>query len=538
MQRSAARRWLAATGIAAALVVSSAVPAAAEPAPTPALGVVLPDTLIAADSPGTETDPVVVVSQSTILHNLTLKYDVSDVADLVDIGFNDSYCDIDASVITCVYEEESVDPWGSSYIGLTIVPKAGAADGDEGDLKVTASADGLAAVSDTAKVSIGEGVDLAAEIAPDLSQAPGAAYEEKVGVQNVGAVTAHGAVLLFYGDYAIEAGATRYSNCTYDGDQYRACTFEGDLASGKSYGSTFPFRLRADTAAPGRDFIEFVWLTPAEWAAQKTFLQKMGYGDVIGQPGSGPAISLAEKAKAPVEQPEAAAAKSANSPKQVDEDPSNNWTDSTITVTGNQKADVSAFGDTATGAVGAEVEVEFGNKNNGPAAIDYGRGGDYIAEVLFTVPSGSTAVQVPVACYPVVGDEVDFEHPGKAGAAKYLCASAIQLPVGATDTFVFKLRITTATPDAKGEVKVTDFFTGRLDPLIDANPANNVAYVVLNPTAPSTDGPTPGPSTDTNGGGLPVTGTPVIVIAVSGVALLVAGFVLYRTARRRRLTEV
>src|SRR4051794_752794 len=112
MQRRAARQWLAATGIAAALVVSSAVSASAEPAPT--LGVILPDTLLAAGSAGTETDPVLLASEPTVVHNLTLKYDLSDISTLADVAFDEFHCTRADTVITCVYEEEQLDPWGGS----------------------------------------------------------------------------------------------------------------------------------------------------------------------------------------------------------------------------------------------------------------------------------------------------------------------------------------------------------------------------------------------------------------------------------------
>jgi hypothetical protein len=528
MQRSAARRWLAATGIAAALVVSSAVSAAAEPAPT--LGVVLPDTLVAPGSAGTETDPVVFMSESAVLHDFTVKYDLAGISSFADVAFDDFFCDRVASEITCVYEDQSFDQWGGSLIGLTIAPKATAAEGDEGDLTVTVSADGLASVSDTAKVSVGQGVDLAAEIAPNPTSSPRGAYDEKLGVQNVGTTTAHGAVLLFFGDYAIEAGAARYSNCTYDGDQYRACVFDTDLAAGKSYGNTFPFRLRGDTMAPGKEFIEFSWLTPAEWEAEKSYLRKLGFGDVIGEPGTGPAVTLAEKAKGPVEVPEQPIARPGV--KQVDTEPSDNWTASTITVTGSQPADIAAFGAQASGVAGAEVDVQLGAQNHGPAAIDQGRSGESIVDVLFTVPPGATAVQAPMDCYPFKGAEPDFEHPGQAGAKKYLCFPGVFLAPGDKAPFAFKLRLDTVKPDAKGEVKVANFFNETpLPSIIDRDRANDVAYVELNDTgAPS---PTPGTNP-----GLPVTGTRVAVVSTVGLLALAFGFVLFRIARRRRLTEV
>jgi hypothetical protein len=536
MQRHAARRWLAATGIATALVVSSAVSAAAEPVPT--LGVVLPDTLFAPGSPGTLAEATVLVSEPTTLHNLTIKYDFSDIADFADVAAEPGLCETAGTVVTCLFEEEMLDGWGGTYPGLAVSPKSGKAAGEEGELKVTVTADGLAAVSDTATVSIGEGVDLAAEAAPDLSAAPGGSYEEKLGVQNVGSVTAHGAVLALNGDLGILAGSPRYSNCTYQGDEPRVCVFDTDLAVGKSYGLTYPFKLRADTPAPGGQFIEFGWMTPAEWDAQKKALQKLGLGEVVGVPGSGPALALTEKARGELEPVEGDLFKIS---KQVDEAPWNNWTESAIKVTGNNPADAAAVGDRASGAAGTEVEVEVGVKNNGPASILPSRSGEGFGTVIFTVPPDSTVTDAADDCIASVGGEWDYDHPGRAGGTKYHCFPGLELPVGEKTTWAFKLRIDTATPDAKGKVELqSPFDPGEpLPPIYDSTPSNNVADVVLNGTAteePSTPA-NPSPGGDDNGG-LPVTGTPVAIVAGVGLLLAVAGFVLFRLARRRRLTEV
>jgi hypothetical protein len=531
-RRTDIARWLAATGITAALVVSSAVPATAAPAPT--LGLAVADILFAPSSAGTISDVILLASEPVDLHNVVFTYDVSDIRSVADIDIEDpASCEISDDLVTCRSTEEMIDAFGFGFSHLALRPKAGAAVGAEGDLKVTVSADGIAHVSDTAKVTIGEGVNLAAEKAPDVTARPGGAFSELLGLQNVGAVTAHGAVVMFDPDLDIESGTKTYSNCTYDAGQIRMCEFDTDLLTDKSYGATVPFAVRSDSVAPGRDFVAFNWLTPAEWAGVKNTLVKLGLDSFIGKPGTGPALTLTEKAKGPLEPVDADFAGAKAGVAQADEDPFNNFTFSTITVSGKNPADVAAVGDAASGAAGAVVEVKIGVKNNGPAAITPNRTGDPFAIVLFTVPPGATVTGAPSECFVLKGDQPDWEHPGKAGGAKYMCPPGMAIPVGTPILFAFKLRITTVTPDAKGKVEIVSAYFREGDKLaaeIDANPNNDVAYLVLNGNA--------APSPSSGGGGLPITGTPVALVAAVGLALALAGLMLYRAARRRRLTEV
>lgn len=534
MQRRAAWRRLAATGIAAALVAGFPASASAEPAP--ALGVVLVDTLLAPDSPGTLSEAIVFSSEPGTLHNLTVKFDAAGISTFIDVGVvHTDVCDAAGDVVTCTFDTVAADDLINAWASVALVPKPGAALGDEGELKVTVSADGVTSASDTATVSIAEGVDLAAEVVANTTGTPGGTYTQKFGVQNVGSLAAHGAVLEIFGDFGVEAGTPRYSNCTYVDNRPRTCSFDTDLAPGKSYGATIPFKLRADNMAPERQDVQLSWVTPDELAVEQKAFGKLGI-DFVGEPGDGPALALTEKAKGelpPVEFVLKNGTK--HSQKQLDEEPDNNWTYTTINVTGNNPADVAAVGDNASGAAGAEVGVQLGVKNNGPATIDPDNSAESFADVVFTVPPGSTVTDAPFDCAPVEPDgQVDWTNKrGEPGGRKYVCDPGMFLPAGERILFPFKLRIDTATPNAKGKVEVTMYYEERPPrKVIDSNPNNNVAYVVLNAAAP--ESPAPG---DDNGG-LPVTGTPAAIVAAVGLALAVVGFVLFRMARRRRLTEV
>lgn len=511
MRRLSALRWLCATGF-AALAVAPAAAAAAEPAPQ--LGIVMPDTLLTPGSPGTITGAYIVADRSVFLSNVKVTYNLADVAGFVDITAGDpAVCGRAGDTVTCTFPELAVDDWylGLSHLGL--VPKADAAVGDEGVVKVTISADGATGASDTATVAIGEGVDLAAEKASNGSAPPGGISIHALGVQNVGSVAAHGAVLIVDTDAPIHATPI-FDNCLYDSGRLRACEFPTELAVDHSYGLTMPFDVRSDAIAPSIAVAVFRWATPAEWAALRTQLEKMG--EPVGRPGSGKTLALTEKPKADLERADA---------KQVDVDATNNSTESTITVTGQNPADVAAVGAHASGAVGGAVDVKIGVTNKGPAAITPTRTYDGYASVRFTKPAGTTVISAPAGCVKITSDwEWAWDHEGEPGGDRYLCFPGYELAPGQSVLFAFRLRIDTGalTP---GKVELHSVYQEHtpLPAVYDADPRNNIAEVTVTVSG------------DDN---LPVTGTPVVMVVTAGAIVAALGFLLVRLARRRRLTEI
>ncbi|MFC4149108.1 LPXTG cell wall anchor domain-containing protein [Micromonospora mangrovi] len=514
------RRWLAGLGVAGAFVAASATPALAG-TPGVALGLYLSDSTIAAGSEGLIDSPILYASEPVVLHNATVRYDYRDLTGKVtltsDVGSGD--CDSpEAGVLVCQDPFEiGVDELGiGGLFNVAIVPTAEAKDGDVGDLKVTFSAEGATSASQTAKVKIGEGVDLAGGPEVNLTAAPGDAFSAPLVLANVGQTTAKGAAVFFDHDYSIRPGK-HYSNCNYEGDRLISCQFTDTVAPGETFTASVPYVLGKDTYAPGNEHGYHDWMTPSEFDDFTAYLKHVGYP--TGKPGTDGALTLTKKSSL-----------KANS-FQADTDPTNNWSGMEIKVTGKNGVDLAAVGDSVTGKAGEIARATVGVHNNGPAALDLGRIGDPVTKIDVTVPTGTTAVKVSDACLPAIKDGYDWEHPGKPGAKAYRCYPDIFIGVGESQTVEFGLRIDKVIPNATGAVVINaKCECSGFD--ADTNPANDKAKLVVNAAAGNGGGS--GGEGGGDGGTLPITGSSTGLIAGIGVLLLAAGFGGYVVARRRR----
>jgi LPXTG-motif cell wall-anchored protein len=128
---------------------------------------------------------------------------------------------------------------------------------------------------------------------------------------------------------------------------------------------------------------------------------------------------------------------------------------------------------------------------------------------------------------PVVNDEFQFDRAGQPGARRYVCDAGTFLLAGQTRTMDIRLRVDTVTANATGTVRVNAPCPceGRQR---DANPANDVAKIVVNPAA----GGGGGGGTDDDG--LPITGSPITPLVTVGLLLLVGGVAAVLAGRRRR----
>ncbi|MGC1212232.1 MAG: LPXTG cell wall anchor domain-containing protein [Micromonospora sp.] len=526
MLKHSTRRWLAGLGVAGALVAASATPASAED-PQVTLGLFFGDTTIAAGSEGKIEYSTIHSSSPVVLRDLTVRYDYSDLAGKVTLAEEeDTFSDCTSpskNVLVCTEQfEVGIDEWGLAGIfPVVIAPTDTAQDGDTGTLKVTMTAAGFDAVTDEATIRIGEGVDLAAGPETNLSLAPGSAFTAPLKVSNQGETTAKGATVIFYNDYGLNA-AKHYSNCTYVGDELRTCQFTQDLPAGTSFSAALPYTLGADSFAPGFKYGEIGWMTPAEFEDFKGYLDN--YDVTIGEPGTDGELTLAQLG-----------AQATTQGFQADTRPDNNWSSLAVKVTGKNSTDLEAIGDELTGKAGDKVKATVGVRNNGPATLDYSRGGSAVTIMSVDVPQGTTAVAVPQNCAPVNGDE--WDEPGKPGARHYGCYFDPFLKAGDTATLDFELRIDKVIANATGTVKINvpcacdgGFYS-------DLKPANDTAPIVVNAVAGNGgngggDGGNGGGNGD--GGTLPITGSSTGLIAGVGALLLAAGVGGYVVARRRR----
>jgi LPXTG-motif cell wall-anchored protein len=512
MQNPIVRRWLAGLGVAGALVAAAG-PAHAV-APGAKLAVYLSDTTIAVGSNGKVGAPVLYSTAGTLtLRDLKVRYDFSDLAGVVTVteaaSIGDCSAPNDHQLVCTVPYEFDVDEWGTTgAVDIVIAPTEKAKDGDEGDLKVSFAAPGHETVTHTAKVRIGEGVDIAAGEDLTRSGAPGSAFSTPLTVSNAGETAIQGTVAIFYNDYGYRA-TTKFSNCTYADDDLLTCRFDETLQPDTSYTAELPYTIGADAEAPGKEFAEIAWMTTAEFEDYTAYLNRLGVD--LGKKGDGDELALTKVAGVKAQG------------RQADTAPENNWSSVTVTVTGKQDADLSALGATLTGEAGDVVTANVGLRNDGPATIDVRRGGGPFTNAYLTVPPGTTVVGVPENCAPRDADGTNWSEAGNAGAKAYHCWSSSFIKVGDRETYPFKLRIDEVVANATGSIAIN--FDCQCDGRTsDLDGSNDEAEILVNPT----DGGGAG------GGGLPVTGASTGIVAGAGAVLLAAGAFGFVLARRRR----
>ncbi|SBT53682.1 LPXTG cell wall anchor domain-containing protein [Micromonospora narathiwatensis] len=519
MLSNSTRRWLAGLGVAGAFVAASATPALAEKSQVK-LGWYFNDSTVATGTAGKVEDGIIYASAPVLLHDLTVRYDFSDLAGKIDVtAYEDTIGECTSPskhVLLCTSMwEVGVEEWGLAGIfPVQLTPTDTAKDGDSGKLKMTVSAAGIDAIAHESTVRVGEGVDLAAGAPTELSLAPGKSFTAPLSVTNAGGTTAKGATVVFYNDYGLNAGK-RFSNCTYVGNELRTCQFKEDLPAGTTFSATLPYVLGADSFAPGLKYGEVVWMTPAEFEDFQRYINH--FEATIGKPGTDGELTLAE-----------ASAKMSKAV-QADTQPDNNSSHLAVKVTGKNSTDLEALGATLTGKVGDLVKATVGVRNNGPATLDYNRAGSSITYMALDVPKGTTAVEVPQSCAPVNGDK--WGEPGEPGARHYRCYFDPFLKAGDTATRDFTLRIDKVIANATGIVKINvpcqcdgGFYR-------DLKPANDTAKLVVNPAA---GGGNDGGQGGGDGGTLPITGSSTGLIAGIGALLLAAGAGGYVIARRRK----
>ncbi|MFG3556766.1 cell wall anchor protein [Micromonospora sp. NPDC047557] len=525
---SPARRWLAAMAVVGLLATASAaqpVAAVGAPAagqPVAALGLYANSAIVAPGGPRKWVALHSLAPQS--LGTYTVRVDRSGVTAFADVaeGEGRRTCTTEGPVITCVIDGANEPDQDLLTLGVTARPDAQV--GQRGELALTVTAPGVGTATYRSTVSIGEGVDLATAPDVDLNGTLGSTVTLPLSVTNRGATTAHGLVLYLYGFNGLTP-AKRYENCEYvDLDQDNspfACTFDDSLAPGETVAvdSTFAGTVGADTWAPNLYYNFGYWFTPADW---EEFQSQYRPAEPLGPKGTDPALTLVPATDTQV-----------RGLGQTDTRFVNNDTTITLTVAGDQRADVAAVGATVSGAVGATVATTVGYVNNGPArAGDSGQQGLAVTTRV-TLPAGVTAVTVPNSCV----DPTDEEwRPGKPGARLYECSGPGGIAQGERMGFEFGLRIDRAGSQTGAVALRTRSGSG---PIADLNPANDTATILINPKGgnPNGNGGNPNGGGGGDGGSLPITGTPVGLIAVVGALLVGIGAGGFLLTRRRTRVE-
>nr|WP_221379824.1 hypothetical protein [Actinoplanes polyasparticus] len=184
---------------------------------------------------------------------------------------------------------------------------------------------------------------------------------------------------------------------------------------------------------------------------------------------------------------------------------------------GKSAADSAAIGTTITGAGGDRKTFEVGVRNLGPTTvIPVSEDFEWFATARVSIPAAIELTEVDENCMPAGGED-EFPKPGTVDGQDYVCVPELGLGVGETSTFAFTGTLTGDKSDT-GSVVVD----GGVQ---DGNAKNDKAAITVALTAAGGEG----------GGGLPVTGTPVGLVALGGALLLLAGGVAAYAFRRRRI---
>ncbi|MEU8387285.1 LPXTG cell wall anchor domain-containing protein [Micromonospora sp. NPDC048843] len=518
MPKQLARRWLAGFGVVGALIAASAVPAFAAPAAED-LDFYARDVVVAPGGPAKGSNLSARTRTSTMeWGEYTVKVDRSKVAGFADVrndGGADS-CTESGAILTCKVVAEENDYYTYiTMVNLVVRAKKSAKPDQQGEIKFTITDSDGGSATHRSRVSIGEGVDLAGvEQGLQLTGVLGGTLDVPLTVANRGEKAVHSVVLHFEGGYGF-GPSKRYKNCEYSpADAFRhafACRFPNTIEPGGAarLDSSFGFTVPADDSAPNGHTGSARWHTPADWEEFQSHNPTR-----LGQQGTEEELRL---------EPVGLQSRS----RQTDINDRDDNTVMRLLVSGDQGAEVAALGTpaTATGKVGATVPLKVGYVNNGPAAVNVDGAKDLRARTVLSLPSGVTAVRVPMTCSSR-GDWV----PGKLGAKEYRCVEHRRLAQGEKIEYEFELRLDEAGTRA-AKVQLT-FDTG-----VDLNPANDSAKITI---IASADGGSESPGGDDGQGGgdtdgpLPITGAKAGLTAGIGGVLLAAGAAGFVAARRRK----
>ncbi|MCA2217594.1 DUF11 domain-containing protein [Jidongwangia harbinensis] len=436
------------------------------------------------------------------LHDVKATIDTSKLAGVATVelfGNSGGACRTAGTLITCTFDALGA-PEG--YAGVAMVSyraAEGAAVGAEGTATLTISSRELGSVTRTAKITVAEGVQLAAAGETILSRTskPGGTVSVPLSVRNDGKNAITGVEMFFYID-PWYSPAKRYRNCVY-GASAAYCHFETTLQPGTTYAVSEPVgvKVRADIPAPSVVGPTYNWKTPVD--------NRDNVDRVMAQQG-----------RAGTQGELKLVAQSAAKGAQTDTGGGVDWHNVIIDVQGTQTADVAAVGAKVTAAVGKTVEAKVGVRNLGPAFLPGFP--EPAATATVRIPKGTTVASVPDDCVATGNDRTT-----------YVCTTTV-MPFDPDTTITWPFRLT-VTKSGELVGSVTAKAAGG-----DPKAGNDTAKLTVNQARAVSTTPTTRPAAGGSGGGatLPITGAPVAVVAGVGVVLLVGGIAAFTLTRRRR----
>lgn len=464
-------------------------------------------TIGGAGAPG-KAVPIMVHNSGTT--GVSVTFNFTELVSFANVVVDSDYCTSSGDEATCVFPDAGPDEQYEIFLPLVVRPTADAKAGDSGILRWRTEADNDIDRDGFAGISVADGVDLVVTSGGErLSDVkPGDVASVPIAFGNAGNATAPRVRLFVVASPGLHLA--EYSNCEYEAGEgpldYSAaqCDIDQALAPGEGLAGTFD--VTPDDSDLSGDVSYFV-----EPLDDETAGLPLAKGQKL-RAGSGRPLTLRSTAT------------NRTMAGVVEIDYVDNYGSAVVLV--DLAVDLQAIGATLYGAAGEVVPATIGLTNLGPATIRDHQGEGAVS-FLFTVPPGTSVVDVPEDCY-AASDTT--ETPG---ADAYLCLSDPVFAKGDKVTPTFHLKITEVIEGAEGTVQAV-YRDGNPNLRYDKNLSNNTAKVVVNPAGGTGEN---GDSGGT-GGGLPVTGLKVGAIAGGGVALLALGAALFLLSRRRRVVMV
>ncbi|GGN47439.1 hypothetical protein GCM10010109_83660 [Actinoplanes campanulatus] len=348
------------------------------------------------------------------------------------------------------------------------------------------------------------GIDLEVEDVADLKLAQGESADVPVLVRNTGNKDVAALGLVVMAPYGVTP-LLNYRNCEQDAEIGGfICVFNEPLAGGGAFTlpDNMPLRVKVPSDAAG-PFEYPVYIAAIGLTDKYVFdFTKRTAG------AAGKELSLEAVSSVSAEEPEVA--------EDLNED--DNFTIFSVTVP-KSTAETAAVGGSFTGEIGEERTAEVGLRNLGPS----GTVPPSIASLQYAhikLPTGIELMKIDERCLPGTSlTEIDESVTDLAQVTDLVCLVVESVPNKGRYMFSLSAEILDVAEHKAGSVSIN----GGVQ---DKKKDNNKAALTVKLTSGGT------------GGGLPITGAPAGLIAGSGAALLAAGFIAFRAARRRRIITV
>ncbi len=448
---SARRFGALVTAAAGVFAVCTAAPAHADAVPI----MVSPDaqdSTIAVSGPGKDATTSVQVMDNSVdtvtATNVTLSFDLSPLAGVVDATVSDPRCSTAGTSITCDLGSVTLTDWGSDtvQIPLHLRAAAGATAGESAQYTLTASADGVDPVSSwqPTTVTLADGPDLTGS-GWDTDGTNGfqavtlgsTVSTPKFTAENLGSQDAEGITVVFVTPYEFPF-VNLASNCEYarNPNQYlsvsfASCYFDDVIQPGDAYTVQNPqrFTVRRDTISQFGSYVSAQILPGYQPGSAYN-------SSVTWFHGTQAKLVLAHTGGAD------APAKAVGQTPQTGIDAQDGWLAQRYRAANGVSSDLAAVGTRAKAGTDGTVTVTVGIRNYGPGTLDFGPVGSPAGVLRFTAPSGATVTTVPDGCW--------FPYE----STDYQCSTTGTFKTHTTQYFTFTLSVPSTGVTGPGAVVV------------------------------------------------------------------------------------